>query len=1439
MITTTEDKFDVDYDVFSFAGRTALMAGGVYALDQSIRQDVFKKGPSNIGKYNNEYINRLSNVLQQDDVAGTPRSEKDVKFKNDSFFSIPTTGNKYVELFNVHDDERVSLKKLLDNSGYKGMSKDLFDEIDALQNHIRSTDKEEEFFGLRKQREANGKFRSGAISLKMDKKGKLLGISMDSLAGRQTISVVDKDGMVTLKDNKYLARPQFTNIPGFKPSDAYGVDVAHARFLKKNYVDLLRGKLSSDEIKSRFNSALTYAGKLYDDIDDNRLNPAVVQNILGSARDDVFSPMGNSTRRRVMEYAATKGAGVASAKNLADGIIRLMGDKISEIDGLGYTSNPNQIFRANTFYIDPEGKQMALANLNFAFLDDKQLSKFQEIAKRDYNWDFGDLAKEEMLANSRIMGMVGDNTRSIGFKGDQRTEAADYLLTKMVNISGVSKEEFIEKIRQGGFNAFEENTRKRLKSIGIDDYSTYIRRELQLSLAKRKALMQANKGVFSWGSNPDEITFFKEAENLKAQGKISEAMKQAEEEVRLNLSNFNQRKVLGRSKDGQANEVVDRKLKGLTIDNLHFGNDGSINMSLLRTSKIGQGIKGIDPSGETKAVYKSANEYVSEILMKMHEEMEGSISSEAIAKYANVHAIAKAEAMKSEITDRNLYDALFSIREKNKLDSNKDVSRLINEFDQTGKTNQDYEKLFRGLGETVGGDFTKLTGDRLAAGFIKSKLSGFGSAAMDLGAGDLGFVAERHIELMLGSNMNNFAASVVKRKINVGTFRSFKDLERTQTLLNDSARAGFINFNNMDDLDFNRFMDEVFPSVSDSDSMSAIKNRATALSKYGKIENGASFVSLGTTVEGINKIPIFTDENLMGLIGEQIGYDGDYKKYTEVDRLTKDILRESRMGEKDSPRLKTLIKNYKEAISHMNESLRSKILKGKVTQSMTGQATSGSAALNKYADDFFSKGIRHSAPSVAAVSKKQYVSMFGQEAYDHFIKTKKSKAWAFAIREPVEGLSGLPVNVVPSDTFDGIRELDDTRVALVANRQNSILNMVFGDYDGDQLSLIGASKVDGKGNVSIDEASSAEISRLATSNDDDAVAFRQAQEVKTKFQLKGAHSKSILSNDLASLTLSNYYAKDLEKGFVGIASNSLKGLHAVNRKINKGDDFYRTETILHTFAENIIKAKAQSTSDLQQKRAQKVLDALVAGQEFKTASITDRIKMFRQFADEVMLGDASPFADRIRAGENTAGFIDEISKALNGNTERANDIVNGGWFNKTTNDYSMQKLIEVSGLSQRGSDQVSEAVENIFAKELGESRYRLTQLAEETQEAITDSKKMLRGLGGNLTKYALLPAAAFGVLGTVFGARSSVTSDVEFSDNQQKHNKSNGRPWRPMDSVNMKQPTHMKPEVTGQARTGFKIDKYAATHRTGEMRIQDDSRNFDYHDMEDKMRKGY
>lgn len=1446
MITRTEDNLDVDYDIFSLAGRAALVGGGIYAINRSIEQGVFKKGKESLlNKRTNKYTQKLADVISPD-IKKQPVSNKtNYSFKDSQFFNFdedaydPNSQKRLSSTYGKINFGKGKTKVLQDflNGGFKGQSKDLFNELVRLQDTVVAADYSDEFKGLKSNKT------SGQIRLNFGDNGTLSNITIHSKAGNLTIHPVDKEGFVTMGargQNRYVSKAFYKN-DGHKIGSIYGSDVGLTRYLADNYEKILRGDISLQEIKHKYMQSLQYDDKNFNLADAKRMNPATVDMVRTSAMPDPYRPIGKNAQKTIMRHAAVRGLAFSGASDITKGIINLEGNPIETIPFLKETSNPKQLIRSNVGYVDSDGKGGFLSQENTLFMDEEDLKLLRnELSARDIN--LGELAKEELLINSNRAGYLVDNTRSLEINTKKLSGASEFLLNKMSSVAGLSPEEFSLKIKQGGFEAFDSGTRQKLKAIGLKDYHNYLKRELDLSFIKRKALMAANKGVMSWGSNPDEIAAFREAELLRDQGKLKDTLKQTRKEITTRVQEYRNQNILGMSKDGSGVVKMKKVHNDLLMDDLHYSGN-SLTFQFRRIKKLGQGDKIHDPSGEVKAIIKGSIPDLPKILEKIYKRKNRTkeVPNHIRERFLNTTFIANKSAMKSTIDSRNAYSMFHAIKEENKLRPNQAITKVLDEFNRNYLSMTDEERvgIFNKLDEIVSGDFQSVAGLDTGVGFSKNKLIAFGNAAQDMGAGGLGFFSERHINLFTAMGASSFAKEIISRRENQGTISLYNDVMKTQSLLNDTKYSGFIDFDKLNSQDF---LDNVFPKYLD-EGESVFDIRSKYLAKYTK--NGAAMVSLGEEIGGYRNIPIFNSEALQGYIGNKIGSSSDYKKYAELDSLTEQIIREVKKPNKSRAKLETLIKDYDVAIKQMTGSLRDDLFKGKVRNSLYGQVSSAGQGLGDYADRLARKFKTKNAQSfVVAVNDNKFIEMFGEEALEQFKKTGLSNYWAMATREPVEGLSSIPVNVVPSSGFKDIEHLDDTRISLIDGIKNNIMKMLFGDMDGDSLSLIAASG----------EKAAQELQELAYGNSDRSIAFRKHQENKTKFSLKGKESKRLVDEALSKIRESTYLAKDLEKGFVGVVSNALKPIREANAllNINEGniDKYYNIENTLHTFIENIIKGKHQSTEDLLSNRGARLLDAITANGDFAKASVTDRIKYFREFTDELFLGPAAKFGDRIRSGERSQELITEIADSLAGGKEgaledafkRANEMLDDTSFTDLTSNQAMQDLMEVSDLSKKGVSPMDDALElakeeaeNALSSQGKSSKVLLEQIKENAQEA----KKMMNGLGGNIAKYALLPAAAFGFLGTIFGAKSSISSEAEFSDGQKKHDNTQARIFKPLGSDNMRQQKYMKPEISGQARSGFNIDRYASGHGTGEVRYTDHTRNFDYFDMQDKITRGY
>jgi hypothetical protein len=1469
MITTTEDRFDVNYDFFSIAGRAALFGGAAVALDKSIKHGHFKTGRGKLRKENNKFIKNLSSLMNKD-VAQAVEDQKpiDSLLKNTDLYTYTDTEKavskrrNFAAINNINDEIIMSggskagggIADFLDG-GYRNQSATLMDELKALQVTIDQADNSVE--GLASGRKRG---RSSAISVNFDSTGQITSIGIPSKAGKIKVHTVNKEGMVTMGSagqNQSVIRGVFnSNSTGTGIGEIVGADVAYVRGIRENYSKFISGEMNLDEYNNRFMELMQYNDKATGFMNTSKMNPEAIALHRHSAKANPFQPMSEFDKKQILKNEALDGRNAGNASDVNKGIIYLKGNVIEQKPFAKEASNSKQGLRTNTSHIDSKGNHSFNHNQEVLFMDEKGITRINEYLAEEGK-SFGHLGKEELLTNRQLAGTLVDNTRSLQIHAGKETDLSRFLMGRMSDAAGLSEKDFAAKLKQGGgFQAFSPEVRAKLTKINVDDYHEYLKKAIEDSKNKRQAYLKVNSNSAGVISGPvGEQIYFADAERLKGQGSLSSEIEKIEKEIITREEQFRNRNLLGISRDGQRKVQLEKEHRGLYLDDIHISENEGLTYGFRKQRLLDQGDKIHDIAGEVKATVKRSIDGLEKYILRYYQELNGNkpLDPEVIRRIKNVEVIANSSAMKSGLDPRNLSSMFHSIRhearqritygaskmsdaENNKwaaiYEAGEDLLSNFERIDDTEKMN-----YFKRIETIIGGkdEFEEISGLRSNVGFFKNKDVAFGNAAIDTGAGGLGFFSERHIGLYSVMGLDAFAEDVMSRRLDPGANARLNSFEASHRMMKDitnPTKAGIINPEKLQGGDFNS---NVFPLDVEGEKLgsnSVLKQRAAYLSN--EAIDGVAYVDLEDEILGYRKIGIFTDPSMKGHIGEKIGHGGKYKKYTELDTITKDII--SEMGkpklERNKERLTTLVTNYDSAISQMRDDLRSKIFKGKVTSSMNAQVSSGSNALEEYADSLAAKfKTKNAQPFVVAVNKNKFIEMYGEDAYDAFHKktgaNRFSDTWAVAVREPVEGLSAITVNVVPSDSIEGLEALSDERMAIASGKKNNILRMVYGDYDGDTMSLIAAKT----------EAAANEVKERAYGNTEDSIELRKAQEIKTRYTLKGREAASVLTNDLAEMRLSTFLAKDLEKGFIGIASNSASPLHQMNAMLNNGDikKFARVENTLHLFAENIIKGKAQSTEDLISGRAKKVLDSITGDGEFGSKHITEKIKTFRDFSDELFLSlnekSTVNLGDKIRAGE-TSEEIEAIFSREGGVSKKD--------FLYLTSDEAVTDLMEVSNLAgeyKGGMNAADQARE--LNRILEGSKVKQSEFVKTIMDNTDDVKAMSKGFGGNLAKYALAPAAILGLLGTVFGARSSIEADVEFGDMQSGHNKSNGVGFSPPGAPNIKSPRHMKPSISGNARTGFQINKYAAEHNTSSMRIKDDTRNFDYHDMQDKIGRGY
>lgn len=1426
MITTTEDNFNVDYDIFSFAGRVALVAGGVAALDASIKEGHFKslKTNKNSLKRNNEVIQTVKRAIEKDLQPAAKQQKKNYAFRETDEF-LPTEdqikkkkANKRIvagvdsEIV-MKDGSRKRVRDLFEG-GFMGRSKDAPDELKRAQESVMAYDNRS----------------SAPLTLTFDDNEKLQSVSIKTNSGIYDIPIVDKNSQITKGGSKLATRGVFSKSEvGYAPTKAYGADVAAFNFIAEQYGKGLGGDsgISVKEMNEKFSELTRNLDRDFGQIEVDKVNPMVTRQTILSSKFDPFKDTDERSISQIIMEAQKKGFTTGlSAEDINKSILYLE-ENPYKTPFEKETENPKQKHRANTKYRRLDGKEVYNENARVLYANEEMMIALKDELAKD-GITFGDLGKEERLANKSLMGKVVDNSRSIEISNRKMSKASDFLINQLAQASGLSIKEFTNKLRENrGFDAFNSDQVKNMQRIGIDDYENYLKKQIEISKTKKSAYLKVNSGS-GQPLTVDEAVFFNEAKNLKAQNKLQEKLLEVESELKNHLDDFDVRNVFGVSVGGSSEVLTKKKYSGLFINNLKL-NENSIVFNLRRESDIRVGSKIHDPSGQEKATVKKVVSNLGEYITRAVEKIKGGPLTEGEKNFYNsVSFVGTDVGLKTEPELRNLSSVFLSIEQHAKESNNKKLLEIIENYraKHDGMTDEENMKFWKSLKDT-GISFADMQGVTTEAGYLRTSVGlAFGADNIDMGFGGPGFFSERHLRLFAGMGAGSYAEELVERRLNKGASSVHENLKQVQKLMKDSAKAGFINF---EDLNKKDFFANIFNTDAD-EGLDTFEMRKKYLEKY-KNDYGAVFFDLGEEIDGVSRIPIFTEESYRGYAGEQIGYKGDVRKFTNIENLTKKIALEARKGpEKNKEALKTLIKNYMTAISQMDENLQKAKYGGKFSESGYLVFKSATDELKEYSLKMKnSKGTKNYIDAIAQVSDKRFVEMFGPEALEEYKKTKISKAFGMVLREPADAAAALAMNYIPGGEADDALYLTE-----------KALSMIGGDLDQDA----------GTAGAALRQKSIEQIEELVYGNTENSIKFRENMERRSNISLKGRGAKSIFDFSFEDQRRASFLGKVLEKGMVGKVSNAMSVVQQMNQRLNalsNPDKYHKTTLLVGLLVENTIKGKKQSMQELLDKRSYQMLDAIMGANDFNSKTIDERTSVVRKFLDELMLNKGSKFADRIRAGEDSADFVQEIALHLGGDAidqshyDEAKRMVNDTTFKDLTSDDTLGSIFEYSDASKEYKtilgdveDQITEITEGKTTEEI----LRRAKL-EDAQEGLKNVKKTMGKVGGNLAKYALIPAAGFGILGTVFGARSSISSDIEFSDNQKNHEKSGFKPFKPLDSINMGAPRHMKPEIRGGSQSGFQINNYAKSHSVSEMRIVDDTRNFDYFDMQDKVSKGY
>jgi hypothetical protein len=559
----------------------------------------------------------------------------------------------------------------------------------------------------------------------------------------------------------------------------------------------------------------------------------------------------------------------------------------------------------------------------------------------------------------------------------------------------------------------------------------------------------------------------------------------------------------------------------------------------------------------------------------------------------------------------------------------------------------------------------------------------------------------------------------------------------------------------------------------------------------------------------------------------------------------------------DEKKLALAMKNYSQAIEMTKGTLSDNFLKGKASNSLYGMVNSAPEGLSEYNKALAKHyGTKSALPSIGVVSDNDFRKMYGKDKLDEILAQVKKNGGAFSsgsvineknfikpnafamiTREPVEGLSHIATGVLPASMFKG--RVKDGQFSLIRENNEkgwNLMELLFGDTDGDHLAVL----------TGRNAQSSAELEKFAFGNDDVAVAYREAQAMKGELKLKGKDKyglrpdgtpMDILDVDTAKRRQAQLLQKLSEKTNIGKISKGLESGHTAARSmamtatdVGSMKKFFNVENTLHFVAEFALKAKHQNVDDLMADKAVGLLENITGhGAAARIDADTRKQNVLRSL-DEMVLGEGGhDIANRVRAGDTA----EDVMAVL-----RTKGIASdASYFKHIGTTENISRTVDAVAQGQQMGDTVSDVIQ--FASEGVTSETFKKKLA---RDKIVDTMEHAKDVGfkggRNLLKYALAPAAAIGLLGTIAGSRGEIRADAgqqQHSDGQKRHF-GGGHIQKPMMHQQVRRPKYEQVSIRGESNNSSFNPNQAP--QNANVRIEDNRKTLDKYEIQEMVERG-
>ena len=1424
------ERFDEEVDITSVLGKTALLGGIGYSSLKTYKEinDLIPR------KYfRNKIISRKGNSVQAKNI------RKHIIEKSNNYIKDITNSHIFNRLSHTDYDSswtfnrfatKDALLKGIDTSGYKGRSKGFKAELQKFLNNF------DEVGGLK------------AFSFD----GDLASINFIGDGTQYKIPVLNESSELMLGNNRYVTRAVFTkNEKGIYTGEVEGIDVAYLKKLNESVDDIKAGKINSKDLFEKI------VGKSIWE-DGSGISHMAETTTRGNIRReqgivDPFEDMKAWKRREIVKnLSTTKGFTGGSASMQAKGVLSLQNSLLhNEVPGAETSGSIYQLFRDNEFLNQPK------PSVNWGKIGgDRGLAKYKTYVLSDYTYvntsgETVTVTAQESL--KQALSKIGIPAHELA---DEELLVKDFI--KKAKISNniysyhVNLEEggsvFTERLLRD-ITKDSSNIQSLLSTQGLKNPGIILNEKLN-KIVQREAAFDAQLAKLNAEKTDIRTAIKRLSERLKG-GYDPVLREQLNELIARRREVSKKIDYIIRSKGHMKKAIKNYGILGLKdgrVEQLKIRSNGPtesirtirynpktkmLDISTTSTKELGEGGKLF---GGLKATIDARNVDPAEVA-KVIEEERAKLTGRNPINVGDIDILAMESRVKLKKGALTANEAPIAIMQyaENVIDSN-DQNR-IKQLEEIGirknGTRYEYTPTGKSAKEIIETIKKHNEGKNIEDIFLGK--SGLGSritssvVAPDVhrtqaGIGKKATISERALMNLQVLGLDKTTEDIISRRgTSYDPFEQLKIMEELKNLTKDKTKMAIHHKSIIEDLN------AIFEP--DLEKRANIFNRQ----KWGK----NILIDLGEEIGGTRYIPLTSNKNMADMAGG----------YNDVELAAKKLI-EGVSKKYPKEKLLELSKAYSESLVQQEKTMTKRMYKIKnVSNSMYGQAASSLDGMDKYAKELAEKmGMKNGQiATVTAMTEAdigKYYNKYddsGKLIFNAVEEARNNNLWGVLTREPVEGIGSVQFSNIRIAEDFGMHTNESGTIWLSGEDQTKSLarKSLMIDFDKDTISQVALTNKE-----SINELKN--FLGLKGGGTIMGKEYLASLDRMSAFDLKGKPPMDILSMKEEELARALFTEKELSKAEIGRFSNTFKNIHIGGRErlrsnINQSEarKFFLSENFSHLFMENVIKSKHQSKESLIKGQGAKIVDLLNKehGTEYNRMLDSQRAEEMRRLFDE-MTFDSTDVAEKVRQAGRNSSMTEELAKMMGiddvGLAKRRAQV-----YSEITDIENMNNILlahkEGSALNELNDYSLR------IAKEAIKER---SALKEGTIEAINISKKIAGKFLNHTGKYAILPAMAIGIAGTLMSKPKKLTPAVDtgiLHENDIKYN-NESLPKHKKTLFDIPEGNNLAYKVNGVVDRNTNIRQLANQNNNfsdASIRVQDHREYMNKYTIEEMIEKGY